>query len=344
MMNSIFEKSNWTVFIGAGILFVLFAAGPVFADYSGHVASFKSEKNAVVFVHKMKAKGLTAYYQKEEIPGKGEFYRAYIGKYKTMALAQKALAKLKKSGEIESFAIRKAEEKDGYIETKETKTVALKNEPIKKSEDKTEIVAKKEEPAGKPENKPETAQQKSDALPKPEKKAETVAKLEESAQKPENKTETAGQKSESIQQSDKKVETIAKTDEPLEKLADKPQPAGQKDEAIQKSENKTESAILNNEPVQKQEIKAQAVEKKNETVPKPEGKTLAKKDESAQKSEDSVNTKHYYDGIKGIVLKNGKTIKGKIISIDDNDVLKIRTRSGRISSYPFTDVEEYIMD
>ncbi len=54
---------------------------------------------------------------------------------------------------------------------------------------------------------------------------------------------------------------------------------------------------------------------------------------------------NYYEGIKGIVLKNGKVIEGQIISIDDNDVLKIRTKEGKILSYSFMkEVKEYITE
>jgi len=54
---------------------------------------------------------------------------------------------------------------------------------------------------------------------------------------------------------------------------------------------------------------------------------------------------NYYKGIKGIVLKNGKVIEGQIISIDDNDVLKIRTKEGKILSYSFMkEVKEYITE
>jgi hypothetical protein len=202
----------------AGILFSLLVASPLYADYSGHVASFKSEDNAVIFVNKMKAKGLVAFYQKETVPGKGELYRTYIGRYKTSPLARKALTKLKKAGEIDYFHIQKMAEKDGEKVTKKMESGAQNNEP---------------------------------------------------AQKPEN--------------------NIAPP--------------------IQKTENKVASAI------QKQE---------NKTAP-------------------SIDTQHYYEGIKGIVLKNGKVIKGQIISIDDNDVLKIRTKQGKILSYSFMkEVKEYI--
>jgi len=43
-------------------------------------------------------------------------------------------------------------------------------------------------------------------------------------------------------------------------------------------------------------------------------------------------------------LKNGKVIKGQILSVY-NDVLKIRTKEGKILSYSFmNDVKEYITE
>ena len=197
MMNSRFKKTNWVVLLPAVILFFLLAASPLFAAYSGHVASFKSEDNAVTFVNKMKAKGLVAFYQKEDVPGKGELYRSYIGRYETIPLAREALTKLKKTGEIDYFQIRKMAEKKGEITTTETETGAQKNEPAREPEIKT--------------------------------------------------------------------------------------------------------------------------------AP-------------------SIPTQNYYEGIKGIVLNNGKVIKGQIISIDDNDVLKIRTKHGKILSYSFMKIKKYITE
>jgi DedD protein len=167
---------------------------PLFAAYSGHVASFKSEDNAVKFVNKMKAKGLIAFYQKEDVSGQGAFYRLYIGRYKTLPLARKALTKLKKSGEINFFQIKKTEEKYGKVVTKEMDIGVQKNGPA------------------------------------------------------------------------------------------------------QKQKNKTAS---------------------------------------------SIDTRNYYKGINGIVLKDGKVVKGQIISVYD-DVLKIRTKRGKILSYSFMKVKEYI--
>ncbi len=130
----------------------------------------------------MKAKGLVAFYQKENVPGRGELYKSYIGRYETRQLAYNALIKLMNSGEIDYFRIQKIAEKNGEIVTKKMGSVVQKNEP---------------------------------------------------AQKPETKTAP------------------------------------------------------------------------------------------------SIDSQSYYEGIKGIVLKNGKVIKGQIISIDDNNVLKIRTKEGK---------------
>ena len=283
MMKRIFEKSNWMVSLMTGVLFALLAASPVFADYSGRVASFKSEKNAVIFVHKMKAKGLAAYYQKEDVPGKGEFFRTYIGGYKTLPLAQKALTKLKKSGDIESFEIQRTAEKSGEIATNKSEITQQKSEPAQKPEKKIEAAAQTNEPTQKSENKTEVSAQTNEPAQKPESKSEAVAQTNEPNQKPEKKIELTAQKTESDQKPEKKMELAAKN---------------------------------------------------NESVPKPENKTTS-----------SIDTRHYYDGVKGIILKNGRVIRGRIISIDDNDVLKIRTRGGRILSYSFTgDVKEYITE
>jgi hypothetical protein len=245
MRYSIFKKSNWMVLLTAGIVFAVLAATPVFADYTGHVASFKSEENAAKFVDSLKAKGLAAYYLKEDVPGKGEFYRTYIGGYKTLPLAQKALAKLKKAGEIDFFKIQKTTGNSAGIAAKKTETAAQKTEPTQKPESKLQI-------------------------------------------------------------------------------------AEQKNKPVQKPDNKTGIAVQNNEPEKKIEVATQ----KADPAQKPEKKIAP-----------PIDTRHYYSGIKGIVLKNGKIIRGQIISIDDNDMLKIRTKRGKILSYSFTrEVKEYITE
>jgi hypothetical protein len=175
---------------------VVVAPSLLFAAYYGHVETFKNEDKAVIFVKKMRAKGFIAFYKKEDVPGKGEFYIAYVDRYKTRPLARKALTKLKKAGKIDFFQIQKTAGKKGEIVTK-----------------KMELGAQKKEPA-------------------------------------------------------------------------------------QKTENKTAP---------------------------------------------SIDTQHYYEGIKGIVLTNGEVIEGQIISVYD-DELKLRSKDGKIFSYSFMKVEEYITE
>ena len=54
----------------------------------------------------------------------------------------------------------------------------------------------------------------------------------------------------------------------------------------------------------------------------------------AQESESSIDTDERYKGIKAIVLKNGDVIEGQIISMDP-DIVKIRTKDGKVLSYSF---------
>jgi hypothetical protein len=44
------------------------------------------------------------------------------------------------------------------------------------------------------------------------------------------------------------------------------------------------------------------------------------------------NTQSYYEGIKAIVLKNGDIMEGQVIYMDD-EIVKIRTKEGKISAY-----------
>jgi hypothetical protein len=58
----------------------------------------------------------------------------------------------------------------------------------------------------------------------------------------------------------------------------------------------------------------------------------------------SIDANPLYKGIKGVVLQNGDVILGQIISID-NDVLKIRTKEGKVFSYSFMkEVKKYIRE
>lgn len=68
----------------------------------------------------------------------------------------------------------------------------------------------------------------------------------------------------------------------------------------------------------------------------------AQSSKTGGKTPSPMDTSRYYLGIKGIVLKNGRTIEGQITGIDD-DILKIRTKDGQVFSYSFMDdIERYI--
>jgi len=54
------------------------------------------------------------------------------------------------------------------------------------------------------------------------------------------------------------------------------------------------------------------------------------------------NANEAYARFKGIMLTNGETIKGRILNVDSNDVLSIRTSDNKILYYNFKDVKAYI--
>ena len=64
-------------------------AGGVFC-YSIHVASYQSLVHLKESIASLKAKGCDAFYEKRDIPGKGLWYRVYVGKYKNRKKAEEA--------------------------------------------------------------------------------------------------------------------------------------------------------------------------------------------------------------------------------------------------------------
>ena len=48
--------------------------------YSIHLASFKDLQNANRYVNKLKTTGKVVFWNRTSIPGKGDFYRVYLGK------------------------------------------------------------------------------------------------------------------------------------------------------------------------------------------------------------------------------------------------------------------------
>jgi hypothetical protein len=78
--------------------------------YSIHLASFKDLQNANGYVNKLTKKGKLVFWKKKDIPGKGEFYRVYLGKYQDRTLAVEFWKKLKSQGSVSYFGIHKFRE------------------------------------------------------------------------------------------------------------------------------------------------------------------------------------------------------------------------------------------
>lgn len=88
------------------MLLLIMCTGAVNADsteeiyYSIHVQSFKDLTNANRYVNSLKNKGKIVFWKKAEVPGRGNFFRVYLGKYKTKAEALEVWEKLKEEGAV----------------------------------------------------------------------------------------------------------------------------------------------------------------------------------------------------------------------------------------------------
>lgn len=79
--------------------------------YSIHLESFKNIKNANSYVNALKNKGKLLFWKKTDIPGKGLFYRVYIGKYDNQSEAVEFWKKLKEEAAVSYFGVHKFTEK-----------------------------------------------------------------------------------------------------------------------------------------------------------------------------------------------------------------------------------------
>ncbi|MFC1868124.1 DUF1566 domain-containing protein [Thermodesulfobacteriota bacterium] len=78
--------------------------------YSIHLASFKKLRNANNFVNSLAKKGKILFWKKTDVPGKGEYYRVYLGKYKDRDSAVEFWKKLKEEGGVNYFGIHEFRE------------------------------------------------------------------------------------------------------------------------------------------------------------------------------------------------------------------------------------------
>jgi TolA-binding protein len=116
-------------------------AGKVY--YRIHEASYKKPGTAAAEVKALHAKGYKAYYKKVHVPGKGTWYRVYIGRYDSHESAEKAAREMKHKHTIDYAAIERS---DGSVarkgpvpakdDRKEAKTVSDAVRRQKKDEKK----------------------------------------------------------------------------------------------------------------------------------------------------------------------------------------------------------------
>lgn len=74
--------------------------------YYLQVSALKEKENAEKTVEKLKKSGRDAFYRKETVPGKGEFYKVYIQGFNSRKDALKEARILKDSGLIDEYIIR----------------------------------------------------------------------------------------------------------------------------------------------------------------------------------------------------------------------------------------------
>ncbi|MDF1591294.1 MAG: DUF1566 domain-containing protein [Desulfobacterales bacterium] len=73
--------------------------------YSIHLASFKYLQNANRHVNSLQEKGKLVFWKEVDIPGKGIFYRVFLGKYATREAAVRFWEKLNQEGAVSYFGV-----------------------------------------------------------------------------------------------------------------------------------------------------------------------------------------------------------------------------------------------
>ena len=132
--------SRWIVIRGVLLFLPFICTGAGTADcaervyYSIHVQSFSDLTNANRYVNGLKNKGKIVFWKKAEVPGKGDFFRVYLGKYKTEVEALEVWEKLKEEGAVSYRGIHefrealRPEKADDHLK----KTVAIGKDVVQK--------------------------------------------------------------------------------------------------------------------------------------------------------------------------------------------------------------------
>jgi hypothetical protein len=136
------------VFWGLLVVSTLFLhAFPAYASqnnyFSIHIASFKELKRANSFINSLSEKGKLVFWKQTDIPGKGMFYRVYLGKYNDKDKAEEFWQVLKEEGAVSYYGIHEFEEEIQPPDEEEPQPTTFEREikPRSEIEGKTETPA-----------------------------------------------------------------------------------------------------------------------------------------------------------------------------------------------------------
>ncbi|MBC8433919.1 MAG: DUF1566 domain-containing protein [Desulfobacterales bacterium] len=103
--------------VATALIFAAAADGAQQYYYSIHFSSFKNLENANRQVNSLQEKGKMVFWKKTDVPGKGLYYRVYLGRYDKIDDAVAFWEKLNKIGAVGYFGIHRFNEK-GELQNK----------------------------------------------------------------------------------------------------------------------------------------------------------------------------------------------------------------------------------
>lgn len=109
--NTKIFKTAIYVLVSAILIFAAAAEGAEQFYYSVHFSSFKNLENANRQVNSLQEKGKMVFWMKTDVPGKGLYYRVYLGRYDRREDAVAFWEKLNKIGAVGYFGIHRFNEK-----------------------------------------------------------------------------------------------------------------------------------------------------------------------------------------------------------------------------------------
>ena len=118
------------IFSSIAALCLLLSLAAAQADpFTLQVEAFRSEAAAVRLVSQLRLSGADAYYFKAAIPGKGDFYRVRVGRFKTSSEARAMGDKLRRAGLAQAPFVTKYEGASSNFEPGQSAARATKHEP-----------------------------------------------------------------------------------------------------------------------------------------------------------------------------------------------------------------------